>query len=215
MQEALASRISKKIEVLKAEQICLREETKLNDDLGRQISVRVMQLAQPNECEKYKLHVEETDKIASLIFGLAGRLAKTENSLLLLGDGGGGGGDAQKEKVRPLFSEMKFRFHEALKHCQGGSSGTNLVAVPEMEFYCQSQLLFYNPHRGHMAGQNREAAAAAAATDRELGGPCPARALSNVAPGLKANLGSDMPDETTDAAPINIKGRSSGAHTPF
>ena len=119
LQEALVSRISKKIEVLRAEQICLREETKLNDDLGRQISVRVMQLAQPNECEKYKLHVEETDKIASLIFGLAGRLAKTENSLLLLGDGGGGG-DAQKEKVRPLFSEMKFRFHEALKHCQGG-----------------------------------------------------------------------------------------------
>ena len=112
-QEALVSRISKKIEVLKAEQICLREETKLNDDLGRQISVRVMQLAQPNECEKYKLHVEETDKIASLIFGLAGRLAKTENSLLLLGGDGDGGGDAQKEKVR---LEMKFRFHEVLKH---------------------------------------------------------------------------------------------------
>ena len=93
-QEALVSRISKKIEVLRAEQICLKEETKLNDDLGRQISVRVMQLARPNECEKYKLHVEESDKIASLIFGLAGRLAKTENSLLLLGNE-----DAQKEKV--------------------------------------------------------------------------------------------------------------------
>ena len=112
LQEALVSRISKKIEVLRAEQICLREETKLNDDLGRQISVRVMQLAQPNECEKYKLHVEETDKIASLIFGLAGRLAKTENSLLLLGgdrDGeGGGGGDAQqKEKVRWSRDEIQ------------------------------------------------------------------------------------------------------------
>ena len=111
LQEALVSRISKKIEVLKAEQICLREETKLNDDLGRQISVRVMQLAQPNECEKYKLHVEETDKIASLIFGLAGRLAKTENSLLLLGgdrDGEGGGGDAQqKEKVRWSRDEIQ------------------------------------------------------------------------------------------------------------
>ena len=136
LQEALVSRISKKIEVLKAEQICLREETKLNDDLGRQISVRVMQLAQPNECEKYKLHVEETDKIASLIFGLAGRLAKTENSLLLLGgDGEGGGGDALKEKVR---HEMKFRFHEVLKH-EGRHSlpGPGNLAVhylPEMEF---------------------------------------------------------------------------------
>ena len=45
-QEALASRIAKKIEVLRAEQICLKEETKLNDDLGRAVSVRVMQLAQ-------------------------------------------------------------------------------------------------------------------------------------------------------------------------
>ena len=113
LQEALVSCISKKIEVLKAEQICLREETKLNDDLGRQISVRVMQLAQPNECEKYKLHVEETDKIASLIFGLAGRLAKTENSLLLLlggdrdGEGGGGGDAQQKEKVRWSRDEIQ------------------------------------------------------------------------------------------------------------
>ena len=107
-QEALVSRISKKIEVLRAEQICLREETKLNDDLGRQISVRVMQLAQPNECEKYKLHVEETDKIASLIFGLAGRLAKTENSLLLLGgDRDGEVVDAQKEKVRWSRDEIQ------------------------------------------------------------------------------------------------------------
>ena len=108
LQEALVSRISKKIEVLRAEQICLREETKLNDDLGRQISVRVMQLAQPNECEKYKLHVEETDKIASLIFGLAGRLAKTENSLLLLGgDRDGEVVDAQKEKVRWSRDEIQ------------------------------------------------------------------------------------------------------------
>ena len=40
-----------------------------------------MQSAAPNECEKYKLLVEETDKITSLLLGLSGRLARTENSL--------------------------------------------------------------------------------------------------------------------------------------
>ena len=41
-----------------------------------------MQLStKPQECDKYKLHVEETDKIASLVAGLAGRLARAENAL--------------------------------------------------------------------------------------------------------------------------------------
>jgi protein Shroom len=68
---------------LRADQICLKEETKVNEGVGQQISVQVMQLAQPNECEKYKLHVEEMDKITSLIFGLSGRLAKAENAMLI------------------------------------------------------------------------------------------------------------------------------------
>ncbi len=56
-----------------------------------------MQAAAPNECEKYKLHVEEMDKITSLIFGLSGRLAKAENALLLCV---ANDVDTQKDKVR-------------------------------------------------------------------------------------------------------------------
>ena len=80
-QEVLSSLISKKVEVLRAEQVALKGETKLNEELGRQVTVKVMQSAAPNECEKYKLLVEETDKITSLLLGLSGRLARTENAL--------------------------------------------------------------------------------------------------------------------------------------
>ena len=38
-------------------------------------------MARPNECEKYKLHVEETDKIASLLSGLASRLARAQRAV--------------------------------------------------------------------------------------------------------------------------------------
>ena len=60
-----------------------------------------MQSAAPNECEKYKLLVEETDKITSLLLGLSGRLARTENSLqvaIMLSSKG----DTQ-EKVKSVY----------------------------------------------------------------------------------------------------------------
>lgn len=37
-----------------------------------------------SECLKYRLHVEEIDKITSLLLGLSGRLARTENSIAAL-----------------------------------------------------------------------------------------------------------------------------------
>ena len=81
LQEGLISLISKKLEVLRTEQVSLKGENKRNEELGRQVTVKVMQSAKPNECEKYKLLVEETDKITSLLLGLSGRLARAENAL--------------------------------------------------------------------------------------------------------------------------------------
>ena len=80
------------MEVLRAELTNLKTETKTNEEVGRLITVKVMQVAQPNECEKYKLHVEEIDKITSLLLGLAARLARAENAFALCTD--------QSEKVR-------------------------------------------------------------------------------------------------------------------
>lgn len=78
--------LNKLVESLKLRQTDLKGEGKVNDELGRQIQVKVMQLAAPNECDKYKLHVEETDKITSLLLGLCGRLAKAEHSIQCLTD---------------------------------------------------------------------------------------------------------------------------------
>lgn len=85
-KEELISKISLKLEVLRADLTRLKSETKVNEEAGRQITVKVMQVAQPNECEKFKLHVEEIDKITSLLLGLAGRLARAENSFALCTD---------------------------------------------------------------------------------------------------------------------------------
>ena len=85
-KEELISKISTKLEVLRAELTSLKTETRSNEEVGRQITVKVMQVAQPNECEKYKLHVEEIDKITSLLLGLSGRLAKAENAFALCTD---------------------------------------------------------------------------------------------------------------------------------
>ena len=85
--------------MLRAELTSLKTETKSNEEIGRQITVKVMQVAQPNECEKYKLHVEEIDKITSLLLGLSARLARAENAFALCTD--------QSEKVR-FFSFFSF-----------------------------------------------------------------------------------------------------------
>ena len=72
--------------MLRAEQLSLKEEVALNEDLGRQVGGIVRQSAKTNECVKYNLHVEEIDKITSLLLGLSGRLARTENNLASIPD---------------------------------------------------------------------------------------------------------------------------------
>lgn len=47
---------------------------------------RVKQTAKRNEFDKFKLHVEEIEKITSLLLGISGRLARAENALMGLSD---------------------------------------------------------------------------------------------------------------------------------
>lgn len=57
---------------------------RLNQELGVEVTSRVEAKARLAEAEKYKLHVEEIDKITSLLLGLSGRLARAENALLMM-----------------------------------------------------------------------------------------------------------------------------------
>ena len=85
---------------LRSEQSSLKGETRANEELGRGVTVRVMQSAAPNECDKYKLHVEETDKITSLLLGLTARMARTENSIRMSAQAQTTGVENADEKVR-------------------------------------------------------------------------------------------------------------------
>ena len=91
------SLLERKLSALRARQSELKDRAKRNEEAGARVAVRVMRSARPNECDKYKLHVEEVDKITSLLIGLAGRLARAENAVAMA-EGG------QEEKVLALDS---------------------------------------------------------------------------------------------------------------
>ena len=62
----------------------MKEREKRNADIGKVIMKKIQLDGRQNEVDKYKLHVEEVDKITSLILGLSSRLAKSENALISL-----------------------------------------------------------------------------------------------------------------------------------
>ncbi|KAK5643016.1 hypothetical protein RI129_009183 [Pyrocoelia pectoralis] len=81
-KEELVSRLDRKLEVLRSEQVVVFEECRLNDELGENVDVHMNKLARPHEYSKFCLHVEEVGKITSLLLGLSGRLARAENALM-------------------------------------------------------------------------------------------------------------------------------------
>ncbi|XP_023315676.1 protein Shroom isoform X2 [Trichogramma pretiosum] len=80
-KEELMVRLDKKLVVLRAEQDAVREEEELNEALGARLAEKVSTLLDPIDFVKYQLHVEEIGEITSLLLGLSGRLALTENIL--------------------------------------------------------------------------------------------------------------------------------------
>ncbi|XP_043192642.1 serine/arginine repetitive matrix protein 2-like isoform X2 [Amphibalanus amphitrite] len=85
-KEELAARISRKLDILRAEQQAVRQEIETNVTLGAAVWARVEQLAQPAEADKYSTYVEQIGTITSLLLGLSGRLARAENALGSLGE---------------------------------------------------------------------------------------------------------------------------------
>ena len=58
----------------------LKESTKNNEEVGREILSRLKDMSQQQEIDKVKLFTEEVDKITSLIIGLSSRLVKVSAS---------------------------------------------------------------------------------------------------------------------------------------
>lgn len=82
LQEELVTRLDRKLEVLRNEQLVVSDECRINEELGENVESHLRQVARPHEAAKFRLHVEEVGKITSLLLGLSGRLARAENALL-------------------------------------------------------------------------------------------------------------------------------------
>ena len=81
---------------------------KSNEEIGRRLNALVNGCgAQANEYDKYKLLVEETDKITSLIFGLAGRLAKAENAFNASAEGEHAAAKVKMDKLAEQLDEAE------------------------------------------------------------------------------------------------------------
>jgi len=65
-----------RIDTQRKHQQLLRESTKSNEEVGKEITTELTGVAQQPEIDKVKLFTEEVDKITSLIIGLSSRLAK-------------------------------------------------------------------------------------------------------------------------------------------
>lgn len=128
---------------MRAEQVSLKGETKLNEELGRQVTVKVMQSAAPNECEKYKLLVEETDKITSLLLGLSGRLARTENALQVCIMLSPSGKTQEKEQLFTKRDKLADQLSEAKKLKQNIDKRSSTVARILHKYLSQEQFTNY------------------------------------------------------------------------
>ena len=69
-----------RIDTQRKHQKLLKESTKNNEDVGKEVLAELKQVCQQQEIDKVKLFTEEVDKITSLIIGLSSRLAKVNAS---------------------------------------------------------------------------------------------------------------------------------------
>lgn len=74
----------------------LTEESAANDALGHDVTFKVAQKVRPADSTKYRSYVDDVGYITKLLLSLSGRLARTENSLHIIGD------KASPDKVRSL-----------------------------------------------------------------------------------------------------------------
>ena len=65
-----------RIDTQRKHQQLLRETTKTNEEVGKEMMAELKAVCHQQESDKVKLFTEEVDKITSLIIGLSSRLAK-------------------------------------------------------------------------------------------------------------------------------------------
>lgn len=77
----MAHQVERKLVDLNRHKIVLEDSIRENDSLGQGLLSLVETRANPREISKFKMHIEDLDKMTSLLVCLSGRLARVESSL--------------------------------------------------------------------------------------------------------------------------------------
>ena len=79
--DTLIVEIEQKLTDLNAQKLSVEECIRQNEALGQGITCLVETRATAKEYSKFQLHIEDIDKITSLLVSLSGRLARVESSI--------------------------------------------------------------------------------------------------------------------------------------
>ena len=99
--DTLIVEIEQKLTDLNAQKLSVEECIRQNEALGQGITCLVETRATSKEHSKFKLHIEDIDKITSLLVSLSGRLARVESSIISLEQDG----DSNNERVSYNYSK--------------------------------------------------------------------------------------------------------------
>jgi len=84
-KEELVGKLQRKMETLTVDKSVLEDDIKENEQLGKEISAIVEKKCQSRqEIDKFRLYVDELDKVTILLLKLSCQLAKAENSVLMM-----------------------------------------------------------------------------------------------------------------------------------
>ncbi|XP_054721662.1 uncharacterized protein LOC129231388 [Uloborus diversus] len=140
-KEELMESISKKLEVLKQEQVALQEEMKQNDELGKSIADKIDEVAKPHESKKFLIQVEELVKITNLMSSLSGRLARAENALLILPSNA----SVEEKAVLELkYLKLKQQYEEALFLKSNNDKRNNHLSLLLRKYFDEEDLMDYD-----------------------------------------------------------------------
>lgn len=96
-----------RIDTQRKHAVLLKESTKNNEEVGREILSQLKAMSQQQEIDKVKLFTEEVDKITSLIIGLSSRLVKVSAS-------GAKMNSHPDEKLQRMEAERRDKLEEQL-----------------------------------------------------------------------------------------------------
>ena len=101
-KEDLIAEIEQKLTDLNAQKLSVEECIRQNEALGQGITCLVESRATSKEYSKFRLHIEDIDKITSLLVSLSGRLARVESAILAI--------DAGEDSTEDKVNEIKVKY---------------------------------------------------------------------------------------------------------